>query len=206
MRGDGEVRREANGRSRQVRGGSSIARKAGFGKPRGHHGGRGRFFGFDVEELEPGVQVVVALAVLAPVMLTGVFLVAFFPGLWWIFTTYGWLAFPAFGLLLRGLAGSSASSSGDRALRLPARDKEREILETLARKGELTPVSAAMETSLTVAEADGMLKKLAEGGHLDVRARGGGLFYALWESAEEGRDWERSGVSDGVPARKRGTA
>ncbi len=38
-----------------------------------------------------------------------------------------------------------------------------------------------METSLTVAEADGMLKELAEGGHLEVRVRGGGLFYALWE-------------------------
>jgi len=38
-----------------------------------------------------------------------------------------------------------------------------------------------METSLTVAEADEMLKGLAEGGHLEVRVRGGGLFYSLWE-------------------------
>ncbi|MDP9425215.1 MAG: hypothetical protein M3P37_04065 [Actinomycetota bacterium] len=38
-----------------------------------------------------------------------------------------------------------------------------------------------METSLTEAEADEMLKGLAEGGHLEVRVRGGGLYYALWE-------------------------
>jgi hypothetical protein len=47
-----------------------------------------------------------------------------------------------------------------------------------------------METSLTVAEADRMLKELAEGGHLDVRVRGGGLFYSLWEP-EEGRQARR---------------
>jgi hypothetical protein len=44
-----------------------------------------------------------------------------------------------------------------------------------------------METSLSVTEADRMLKELAEGGHLDVRVRGGGLFYSLWER-DEGED------------------
>ncbi len=44
-----------------------------------------------------------------------------------------------------------------------------------------------METSLTVEEADGMLKRLVEGGHLQVRVRGGGLFYSLWES-EDGEE------------------
>jgi hypothetical protein len=43
-----------------------------------------------------------------------------------------------------------------------------------------------METSLSVTEADRMLKELAEGGHLDVRVRGGGLFYSLWEREEGG--------------------
>ncbi len=42
-----------------------------------------------------------------------------------------------------------------------------------------------METSLSVAEADRMLQELAEAGHLEVRVRGGGLFYAFW--GEEGR-------------------
>jgi hypothetical protein len=50
-----------------------------------------------------------------------------------------------------------------------------------------------METSLTVAEADEMLKELAEGGHLDVRVRGGGIFYALWEPDGEGAGRELEG-------------
>ena len=41
-----------------------------------------------------------------------------------------------------------------------------------------------METSLSVSEADTMLKELAEAGHLEVRVRGGGLFYAFWEDTE----------------------
>ena len=59
--------------------------------------------------------------------------------------------------------------------------------------GELTPARAAKETSLTVAEADGMLKKLAEGGYLEVRVRGGGLFYALWEPEDAGAARELGG-------------
>jgi hypothetical protein len=49
----------------------------------------------------------------------------------------------------------------------------------------LTPARAAMETSLSVAGADAMLQELAEAGHLEVRVRGGGMFYALWEGARE---------------------
>ncbi len=65
--------------------------------------------------------------------------------------------------------------------------KERELLGALRERGELTPAEAAMETSLSVTEADRMLKGLAEGGHLDVRVRGGGLFYSLWErDADDG--------------------
>jgi hypothetical protein len=37
-----------------------------------------------------------------------------------------------------------------------------------------------------------MLKELAEGAHLEVRVRGGGIFYALWEpgAGEAGRELE----------------
>jgi predicted ArsR family transcriptional regulator len=63
-----------------------------------------------------------------------------------------------------------------------ANARERELLEALQRRGELTPAQAAMETSLTVNEADKMLEELAAKGHLDVKVRGGGLFYGLWES------------------------
>ncbi len=59
--------------------------------------------------------------------------------------------------------------------------KERELLEALARHGEITPARAALETTLSVAEADRMLSELAKSGHIEVRAREGRLGYALWE-------------------------
>lgn len=65
---------------------------------------------------------------------------------------------------------------------------ERELLNALREHGELSSARAAMETSLTVAEADGIFKRLAEGGHLDVRVRGGGMFYALWENEDADKD------------------
>ncbi len=152
-------------------------RKPGFGVRDPH------FLGLDAESMSPKAQVAAALAVLAPVALSGVLLVAFAPGLWWVFTTYGWVAFPAFGLLLRGLAGSSeVLDAKNRAKRASAEDRERELLEALQREEELTPAQAAIGTSLTVAEADRMLKELAKEGYLEVRVRGGGLSYALWEA------------------------
>lgn len=60
-------------------------------------------------------------------------------------------------------------------------DKEKEVLEAIRRHGEITVTGAALETSLSVVEADRMLSELAVGGHLQVHARGGGLLYAFWE-------------------------
>jgi transcription initiation factor IIE alpha subunit len=60
--------------------------------------------------------------------------------------------------------------------------KEKEVLEALARHGELTPARAALETSLGVAEADRVLSGLAKDGHIGVRAREGRLEYALWDA------------------------
>jgi hypothetical protein len=54
-------------------------------------------------------------------------------------------------------------------------------------------VQVATETSLSVAEADRMLKELAEAGHLEVRARNGGLFYALWGTVRDARQQEPQG-------------
>jgi hypothetical protein len=197
-----------------------MKRKRGFGRWRGWDddagfGGRGSwvssgrhgdFFGLDVESASPGVQVAAALAVLAPVVLSGVFLVAFFPGLWWIFTTYGWISFPAFGLLVRGLASSSVNAAEPRAPSATKDDEERELLEALRKHRELSPVLAATETSLSVARAEAMLRGLAEGGHLEARVRGGGLSYALWEGAEDARDGEVSAITPEAGARKRGAA
>lgn len=145
----------------------------------------GEFFGLDTKNMRPKVQVVFALSMLAPVLLSGILLVVLFPDLWWIFTTYGWISFPAFGLLARGIARLASEPSGRQKASIAAESKERELLGALAEHGELTPLQVAMETSLSVNEADRKLKELAEGGYLEVRVRGGGLFYSLWKSKGE---------------------
>jgi hypothetical protein len=58
---------------------------------------------------------------------------------------------------------------------------EKELLEALARRGGLTVTGAALETSLTVEEADRTLSALATKGHLEVRVARGRLLYFLWE-------------------------
>ena len=56
----------------------------------------------------------------------------------------------------------------------------------LALHGEIDPTRVALETSLSVSEADQMLSKLTKNGYLQVRARNGGLVYALWEHDRRG--------------------
>jgi len=105
----------------------------------------------------------------------------FLPLLFLIWTV-PFLAAPAFGAVARGLTGLAETRTRERTGRATAQEsKERELLEALARRGELSPALAALETSLTVAEADRMLSDLAESGHVEVRAREGRLGYALWE-------------------------
>jgi hypothetical protein len=142
----------------------------------------GEFFGLDVESMSPRAQVAAGLAALVPVAGGLVLVFTLVPWLWWLIFVFGWMIFPAFGLLVRGIAGLSEGRTG-----LPSATSggERELLEALRERGELTPAEAAMDTSLSVAEADQMLKELAEGGHLDVRVRGGGLFYSLWEREDD---------------------
>ena len=62
--------------------------------------------------------------------------------------------------------------------------KERELLEALKRRGELTVARAALETSLTVEESDRMLSALAAQGHLEVRIEGAKMLYSLWPGDE----------------------
>ena len=57
---------------------------------------------------------------------------------------------------------------------------ERELLLAIRDNGgSITPALAAMETSLTVRDADRMLSELASGGHLRVESEEGSLFYML---------------------------
>lgn len=58
--------------------------------------------------------------------------------------------------------------------------KERELLSAIRDNGgRITPAEAAMETSLTIREADAMLSELVAGGHVVVESKNGALFYSL---------------------------
>jgi hypothetical protein len=155
---------------------SSAARR-----PWGHHGGSTDFFGIDAEKMGPRAKIAVALAVLVPATLGVLVVLSLVPQLFWLVFVFGWTIFPAVGLLARGLAGLSDAGPEQ----LAAESRERELLRALRELGELTPVRAATETSLSVEEADRMLRELAAGGHLEVRASRGGLYYALWGNKEE---------------------
>jgi hypothetical protein len=107
------------------------------------------------------------------------------------------LGLATWGLMLGLLLAITARASlGYDAIRLPQKNafpeytagslegaKEQELLEALGRRGELTAAGAALETSLTVEEADRMLFRLAAKGHLRVRTRegSGGVFYSFWQ-------------------------
>ena len=85
--------------------------------------------------------------------------------------------FPALVLLALGI--SKLQEKKQRSIP-PKLGKERELLSAIRDNGgSISPAEAAMETSLTVREADGMLSELAGAGHLAVESRHGTLFYAL---------------------------
>ncbi len=113
------------------------------------------FSGLDVEEMSPKAQVAVGLVVILPILLSAPLFFTVLSDVWWIFMTYAWAVFPAFGLLIRGILGffdnEDRPTSGN--------GKERELLGALREYGELAPARAAMETSLTVSEADEMLSR-----------------------------------------------
>ena len=72
------------------------------------------------------------------------------------------------------------------------KSKERELLNALAERGEITPATAAMHTSLTVDEASKMLDGLAGKGHLKLQVEDGIMAYAL---PDRDRRPEQSGPS-----------
>jgi DNA-binding CsgD family transcriptional regulator len=86
-------------------------------------------------------------------------------------TNFWWLA------LVCGMAMPIALATLNRFGPAPKRPddkkvKERELLGALAERGELTPTTAVLRTSLTIDEASRMLKGLARKGHLDLQENG----------------------------------
>ena len=59
------------------------------------------------------------------------------------------------------------------------RDKEKELLAALEERGEISPVTAAISTSLTADEATKMLEKLTSKGYLQPRVEEGPQTYTL---------------------------
>jgi len=138
--------------------------------------------GVDVESMSPKARAVSGVVTGGTILLAAAFLILF-TDLWWLIFIFCWLVFLALGTFARGVAGLMESRHQEE--RLPKNDKERELLEALRVRGELMPAQAAVETSLTVKEADEMLKELAESGHLEARVHGGALSYSLWDYEED---------------------
>ncbi len=98
------------------------------------------------------------------------------------------------GRINRAIAAHEASRrAGD-----GTREQEKELLGALEARGELTPATAAMRTSLTVDEASKMLEGLARKGHLELQTEEGVIAYSLSE-----RDRRELPASDPAPPRAR---
>lgn len=99
-----------------------------------------------------------------------------------------------------------------------AKNGERELLEAARDRGEITPATAAIRTSLTVDEAATMLERLAGKGHLRAVSHDGMLAYSLFErdrldgsAGDPAADGPSSGGSalpagEGSPAERSGLA
>jgi hypothetical protein len=88
----------------------------------------------------------------------------------------------SFGLMIPAVAllASALQEAKKRRRAVQPPDKERELLSAIRDNGgAITPAEAAMETSLTVKEADRMLSELAGGGHLSVESTGAALRFSL---------------------------
>jgi ATP/maltotriose-dependent transcriptional regulator MalT len=84
-------------------------------------------------------------------------------------------------LILRQMTQAIAAHEESRRATPGAREKEKELLGALEERGELTPATAAMRTSLTVDEASKMLEELARKGHLETHPEEGVAAYSLGE-------------------------
>ena len=139
------------------------------------YSGMGRRMGPNVRH-EPPVSQALGLLVGGVVLFaTAALFSGFFPFV--LFWMLPFFLIPAFGVAARGMAGLSAA----RPRRVSEGDKEKQLLKALARHGEITAARAALETTVSVSEADRMLSELAQSGHIEVRAHEGRWGYALWD-------------------------
>jgi capsular polysaccharide biosynthesis protein len=95
---------------------------------------------------------------------------------------------PGVGARVAGTLGERPTRQGVGLAGIPRRDrsivervKEKKLLLALGRRGKLTVVEAAMETSLSVEEAERMLYELALRGQLEMNVEHGRLVYSFWE-------------------------
>jgi len=94
--------------------------------------------------------------------------------LWWLVLVFG-AAVPVLLVALQNWRSRAGRN-------LPADyNGERQLLDALRDRGELTPASAAMLTDLTVDAASDILGALTRKGHLEARARDGSILYTLRE-------------------------
>jgi ATP/maltotriose-dependent transcriptional regulator MalT len=105
--------------------------------------------------------------------------------LWWLVLVFG-AAVPTLFVALQ-----NRRPRPDRNLTADHKE-ERELLDMLRERGEVTPASAAMLTTLTVDGASGILEALTRKGHLEARARDGTLVYAL-------PNWDRRSLEEPTP-------
>jgi hypothetical protein len=91
-------------------------------------------------------------------------------GLWWLVLVFG---------VLISLALATNGRWGTPSIASNRKGQESELLKALARGGEVTPVTVAMRTSLTVDEASKGLEGLARNGHLKFRTDDGAFVYSL---------------------------
>ena len=113
---------------------------------------------------------------------------------WWLALVCGTVVPIALAMLDR--PGLASKGPDDRKL------KERELLHVLAERGELTPTTAAMRTSLTVDEASKMLEELARKGHLKLRVEDGVMAYALRERDRHETPGKVSALDDPLSERE----
>lgn len=91
-------------------------------------------------------------------------------------------------LMVMGVWQLRQDKPGDTALKLGG---EKQLLMAIRKAGgSITPIEAALETSLTVDEADEILSRFASKGHLRVESLNGALYYTL---PERRPGWDVSG-------------